>query len=612
MIIVLILLTTLVYSVEIICSGICCDFTGDDAVDEEDFLRVLASIGNVNDCATCGFIVHDNIWDKYDLFQFTLLYELNTLNACPIPLTGGEAAGGPYDSNGISISAGTLLVAGKRGTSDALTKLKDRLYVLNDQGQYVNTAEPLYNYANSNLVQDANGEVYQVNLGNGLMRLSDGKSVVPPGILYVTSEPRYNVDAKVCIGLHKEGDGDWWGRAVLDATFDSQGYVYVIPVVVEPNDPNKKVYTAAAKLQLSSNGTPPYNVVQLYYDPNADDPNEPGLREIEVDGEKNVYVINASGPSSGNILWVYDTNGTIKNYLKLVDPNKNINIPTPIGMHVSNTTKMLYLASANNNPEASSTMVYGLSTDTLSLNRSITINSMGHVTDITEDPTSGKLWVVGFKMEDIPEYPNPYDELPFYYPYLAQVQCDSNSVQADSLSGANDLALPFSILWSVNGAFQEKCGGADLDDSNNVDFTDFAILAHYWLNYDCPTKNDCNGADFEPDGDVDMADLDIFTECWLRQAFWTEPMGMMMGSDMNEVTAFAEDLYTAPLPDQPQPELQSQPPEPQPQLTEEDIQQLVAELEQIWLTDEDLRSVMTEAEWLEFIESIREIPIEAE
>ena len=514
MILMLILLMGAVHAVEIKCGGVCCDFTGDYAVDEEDFLMVLASTGDFNDCETCGYIVHDDIWDKYDLFQFTLLNELNTLNACPMPLTGEEATGGPYDSNGISISASTLLVAGKRGTSDALTKLKDRLYMLNRQGQYVNVAEPLYNYANSNLVQDANGEVYQVNLGNGLMRLSDGKSVVPPGTFYVTSEPRYGVDAKVCIGLHKEWDGDWWGRAVLDAAFDSQGYVYVIPVVVEPNDPNKEAYTAAAKLQLSLSGTPPYSVVQLYYAQNADNPNEPGLREIEVDGDKNVYVINASGPSSSNILWVYDTNGTIKNYLKLVDPNNDINIPAPIGMHVSNTTEMLYLASAKNNPEAISTMVFGLSTDDLSLNRSITISGMGHVTDITEDPTTGKLWVVGFKMEDIPEYPDPYAE-PFYYPYLAEIPIYSNSVQANSLSDANDLALPFSILWSVSGAFQEKCGGADLDDSNEVDFTDFAILAQYWLYSDCPTSNDCDGADFEPDGDVDMADLGIFTECWL-------------------------------------------------------------------------------------------------
>jgi hypothetical protein len=528
---------------------------------------------------------------------------------CPVELTGEDINGLLYDSNGINIPYSALLVSGKRSANDPETKLKDRLYALNGQGQYVNKAEPLDNHANGNLVQDVNGEIYQVNLENGLMRLYDGKSVVPPGIFYVTSEPRYNVAAKIGLGLHKQFDGNWWGRAILDAAFDSEGYVYVVPVVVGPNDPNKSAYTAAAKLQLSSSETPPYSVVQLYYAQNADDLNEPGLREIEVDGDKNVYIINASGTGSSNMLWVYDTNGTMKNYFKLVDPNNDINIPAPIGMHVSNNTKMIYLASAKNIPEAVSTMVYGLSADDLSLKRSITINGMGHVTDITEDATTGELWIVGFKM-DIPEYPDPYAE-PFYYPYLAKIPSDRNSVEADSLSDANDLALPFSILWSVSGAFQEKCGGADLDDSNNVDFSDFAILAQYWLNYDCPTKNDCNGADFEPDGDVDITDLGIFTECWLRKAAWTEPMGMMMGSDMGHVSAFAEDLYTAPLPEQPQPDLQSHPPEPQPQLTEEDIQELVKWLEEFWLTNEEIRSTTTEAEWLEFIESLGEIPIEA-
>jgi hypothetical protein len=73
-----------------------------------------------------------------------------------------------------------------------------------------------------------------------------------------------------------------------------------------------------------------------------------------------------------------------------------------------------------------------------------------------------------------------------------------------------------SIVWTVT---QEKCGGADLDESGNVDFTDLAMLAQYWLDDNCAFSNDCGGADLQPednpDGDVDIADLAVFAHHWL-------------------------------------------------------------------------------------------------
>ncbi len=74
---------------------------------------------------------------------------------------------------------------------------------------------------------------------------------------------------------------------------------------------------------------------------------------------------------------------------------------------------------------------------------------MGHITGITEDP-KGKLWVAGFTMEDIPEYPNP-SKASFYRAYLAEIPYGSaGPVQAVSVSDASDLALPMSILWAGN------------------------------------------------------------------------------------------------------------------------------------------------------------------
>ena len=120
-------------------------------------------------------------------------------------------------------------------------------------------------------------------------------------------------------------------------------------------------------------------------------------------------------------------------------------------MYMSETTNMLYLASALYDAiDYNSTVIYGLSTSgILSLGRSITINGMQHVTDITEDPATGTLWIVGFNMVQIPQYPNPF-QMPFYDPCLAEIPLGSNNGQAEPLynPASHDLALPMSIIWT--------------------------------------------------------------------------------------------------------------------------------------------------------------------
>ncbi len=88
-----------------------------------------------------------------------------------------------------------------------------------------------------------------------------------------------------------------------------------------------------------------------------------------------------------------------------------------------------------------------------------------------------------------------------------------------------------------------------------------------------------------------------------------DPLRMMgAGYSQSSASGFTEDIYTeAPLQQlesEPQSEL-----EPQPQLTEQDIQELVDWLEELWLTDEQLRQQITEAEWQEFVEAVRQMPI---
>ena len=60
-----------------------------------------------------------------------------------------------------------------------------------------------------------------------------------------------------------------------------------------------------------------------------------------------------------------------------------------------------------------------------------------------------------------------------------------------------------------------ECGGADLDKSCDVSFTDFAILTQYWLESNCSNSNNCGGADLVYNDAVDTTDLSLFAQNWL-------------------------------------------------------------------------------------------------
>jgi hypothetical protein len=281
-----------------------------------------------------------------------------------------------------------------------------------------------------------------------VLRLDDNSPIVPPGKTTYTNEPRYNSSATVYVGIQRQGM-EIFGRPIFDADFDAD-YVYVTPVVVNPN--GGEPYTATARLELLDGANPPYKVVKLYDDPPLLNDNQYRnyLREIELDGAGNLYVLNVHFLNESNILWRYYTNGSVER-LDLGRPDSDNYLPSPIGMYMSDSTDMLYVASSLYNPaQTDSAVVYGLSTTgALAFERPIAINGMHHVTSITEDPTTGSLWIAGFNMEQIPQYPNPF-QLPFYYPYLAEVHSGSNSGQAMPLFdlSSHDLALPMSVIWT--------------------------------------------------------------------------------------------------------------------------------------------------------------------
>jgi parallel beta-helix repeat protein/predicted outer membrane repeat protein len=525
------------------CSELYCgDVTGEQGANVIDFLMVITSVGSPVEissdetkpsttCLEFGFGVDGRV-DTLDVSAWDWrLNQLDPLNLCEVPLTAGmatvSAATGSLEGSDTTrlfslgrpdIRLDTLLVTGKRGTSEVSAKLlEDNLYVLDAQGQYIHKFEPESNRSNGKLVQDSDGEIYQVNHEEGLLQLPDGDCVVPPGQTPYANEPRYNKSATVYIGIQDE-DSDPFGRPILDAAFDAD-YAYVVPVVVNPNevDPNEnKAYVAAAKLQLLSTENPPYRVVRLYDDPPPPGDNQylDNLREIEIDRAANLYVISTDNLNEADILWVYDTETRqVKRRLTLGNSDGDCYVPAPVTMHVSNTKDRLYLASSKNDPDANSDALYVLSKQDLNIVRTVKINGMGHITDITEDPITGTLWVVGFTMSEIPDYIDSDDEPfvgPFYEPYLAGIPYGSNGpIEAICLSDPisypdNDLALPLSIIWT---ATEEK----------RVNFVDFAVFAAHWLESSCTSPDWCDGADSTGDGNVIFNDLLMFCDNWLLE-----------------------------------------------------------------------------------------------
>lgn len=518
------------------CDGICLDLNWNDVADGEDFLIVVGEFGESTspgpdkESRACldGLFSSDGVVDSFDIMSWD--WTIGSLsshvqNLCfELPLTASAGKTSTPHTNVVSAALvslpdglSDLLISGKRGTTGAVDKLEDHFYIFDGQGQYIDDSLPPFNRYNVRLVQDPDGGLYQINVETPLWRIDTSEVTLAPDELTGVLESRYGTSATVYVGIQGKGE-DSYGRPILDAAFDnnftSNGYVYVVPVVVEPV--GHEPYLAAAKLDLSG---PSYSIIQLFDDPatfnsmDDDNPNLSGLREIEVDSVGNVYIANAHAHNESDMIWRYAPDGSVLNSVNLEHES---NVTLPIGMHLSSAENMLYLASSLNPADAGSTKVYGFSTADFSLQRTITVNGMGHVTGITEDPETGSLWVAGFSMAAPPDYPDP-DALPFYEPFLAHIPEPNDNVQASSLTGAGDLALPLSIVWTGD---QDKCGGADLDERGTVDFNDVAILAQYWLDFNCAESNDCGGADLhphgDPDGNVGMADLAILCRHWLE------------------------------------------------------------------------------------------------
>jgi predicted outer membrane repeat protein len=373
------------------------------------------------------------------------------------------AASGPASASGPEIY-GRFLVAAKRylhreGTDRENIDdfLSDRLYGLDSGGNLVDGPfQMAKDRFNGKLIRDPVGGLYQLNLELGLVRLADNAVMVGPGSFDVEQEFRCGPSAVVYVGCT---DGAA-GLPVLDAAFDEKGFLYVVPVVVDW--PGGTDYAATAKLELDTTSpNPGYRIVQVFDDglPAGDNQDVNQLREVEVDRDGNVYVLNCHYRNQSDILWAYRPDGTCRSRLEL----GTVGISAPVGLCVSSfNPSQLYVASAENPSEANGVKVYVLSAPDLKFRRWVEVQDMGHITDITEDPADGTICVLGFRIPRVPsqeEIQNRdviLDQPPFYQPCLATIPYGSDgSVKAVCLWDVpvrSDMALPVSVVCARPGA----------------------------------------------------------------------------------------------------------------------------------------------------------------
>lgn len=459
------------WCVEIHCSGICMDFNDDTLVDTLDFEMVLCVMGGAvpvsGDGNRCfdGIFSRDGYIDIWDMISWDWLFQCDGCsNLCikmtDIPLINVDATDqrfrvnseavriqsslpGPTEPENIPKGLTILDKLFYSTPESVFTHFGDHLHIKRDNGAW-DTYRPkhLSDQLHFKLIQSDTGEINVIDF-NGVKDLWNTEVISPASHANII-EPRYGSDATVTLGIH-DTSGNLWGRPILDAVIQENA-MYVVPVVVHPKD--REPYMAAARLSAHE------DIEQIYDDfssdftqsPALDNPNLTGLREIEVDEQGNVYVLNVHRLNSSTILWKYGPMGNVLCYQEL----DTLGIADPIGLCVvQGLDDAIYVASARSDPNNPQTArLYCLSQEDLQVQRTIQINGMQQVTAMTEQGQTGIVWVVGTTLSTLPERLDLYNP-PTYSSWIAEVKPQDKQVNAQSLIHQNgEIILPMSIIWT--------------------------------------------------------------------------------------------------------------------------------------------------------------------
>ena len=197
--------------------------------------------------------------------------------------------------------------------------------------------------------------------------------------------------------------------------------------------------------------------------------------------------------------------------------------------------------------------------------------------------------------------------------------------KADEVGDCNVGFYDYSISWDDPNYFLSFSHIPTRDPSSDgvVNFADFAIFAAQWDATDCNDPNWCDGADLNRDSDDDYDDLRLFLDYWL----WGVPV-MEAGEDSNSQQTMADgmggmqefqqsqsvqviDVNEQPITiDEQVIDVDEQPIDVNEQVIDVneqviDVNEIVRWLEEIWVQEEGIGETYSEAEWQEFIDSVK-------
>lgn len=568
----------------VVCSTFCGSVNNDDKQDVFDFLTVIGECGHptsatlnsdgeydYRDCLEGHF--NDNGYvNTADILEWDLSNSeklcgkaalikgdstgtsstASSYNLCPCSFTSAHSFDDYMLDNNITSSnpnsepnglpyINDILVLGKiDSTSDALQRYRDCLYAYNAEGCFMAAIDPNRmresDRMNYRLVKDpAKKELYILNLKDGMIRLRDNyclfKNYDDQKCFPYSSDSLKQADVylgikKKLIKTQNEEYIECYGRPVLDAAFDSSGYLYVTPVVVKPVNEAEHPYLAAAKFSMSTEDPPGIQDVEALYWYNGILSSRPS--EIEVDEAGNVYILNAYHSEDPN-----NQTYTTDDWLIKYHPDRTVipvnlsseTIAAPTALYVSqNPNGYIYFASG----DYYDSKLYYYSKNIPQAISHIPLFGINHISGITGNHKSGEeeiIYVLGFKMDYFDDVidsdPASWKKInPVPKLIMVKENLASNLIELQ-YDLTLPLSLPVSILWTgdivTSSSNEYYCRKANLNLDNVINLRDYAILAEEWLTGTTSSPPPCLKQDLNGDNKVNKNDMEYIWDCWLEK-----------------------------------------------------------------------------------------------
>ena len=446
------------------CTGICLDLDTSTVADQDDFAMLMAHQGSRTSLSPTGLgTTHcldyiyskDGYVDKYDAHGLDRkLADPNATSYCDtctdlMPKT--KSLSSAFETMAESVlTTSDLLILGKQGrdAGSELNKLRDGFFGFDTAFNNTGFTVPNYNRVNIRLISNANtpAQLYVLNGFNGLQSLdTEGQAttILSHGFYDVNDHLTASI-SRVHLGIDATDPNNLSGRPIWDAVVRDDA-LYVVPAMVEQIDGS--TFMVAVKIVKQSSQ---YIVTQVYdvrncFSESLQNPALEGLREIEVDTDGNVYILNAHYLNESDQAFRFGTDGSLI-HVSLNHPDDLNQTPDPLGLTVDSHNHLIYVASGQALSDGNAKIAVYHSSD-LSFKETLTVSGMSHVTDTTV-ASDGTLWVIGYRLGEFFDYPFPKAKsAAFYVPCLAKFGTGVTQADAHLLNETpSDLSLPLSIV----------------------------------------------------------------------------------------------------------------------------------------------------------------------